>query len=100
MNYLKECWAELKQTMPKVKFSNKAIAQNFWVFMFRIGPDWNKSIMPIGHNGPRPLYNFVWEFRFGFCRVKQHADIKFDKYLFDQKENLEGAYIYKNFKFL
>ena len=100
MNYLKECWAELKQIWPKVKFSNSAISQAFWVFMFRIGPDWNKSIIPAAFNGGRPVYRFVWEFRFGLCRVKKGAVVQFDKYLLDQKNCLEGAYIYKNFKFL
>lgn len=100
MNYLKECWAELKQIWPKVKVSNVAVGQAFWVFMFRIGPDWNKSIIPVANNSGRPVYNFVWEFRIGFCRVKRKVDIQYDKYLFDQPHCLEGAYIYKNFKFL
>jgi len=99
MNYLKQCWLELKQVWPKVKFSNDLVSQSHWVFMFRIGPDWNKSIIPKVEKGKRN-YIYLWEFRLGFCRVKKGADVQYTSYIFDQPKCLEGSYIYKNFKFL
>ena len=91
-----------------IKFSNQSLSQKDWTVFFRFAPAWDKVLVNYGdfigrvQHKEKTKFPFraLWEIRIGIIRVKPHAEIKFDRLLLEQPENLEGVMLYKIFKFI